>query len=115
MAANLSRFILSSQRLLDDSPLTEYNDLCNVLFTISQRATPCRYANNGRVVCLKVRFIMISIDLPRGLGQHLWEVVKDDYDGDLQAAISAFLKLHEKFGRKEQLCKDVKSIRSEVH
>ena len=58
---------------------------------------------------------MISIDLPRGLEQHLRDVVRDDYDGDLQAAISAFLKLHEKFGWKEQLCKDVTSIRSEVH
>lgn len=58
---------------------------------------------------------MISIDLPRGLEQHLWDVVRDDYDGDLQAAMAAFLKLHEKFGWKEQLCKAVKSIRSEVH
>ena len=58
---------------------------------------------------------MISIDLPRGLAQHLLDVVRDDYDGNLQVAISAFLKLHEKFGWKEQLGKDVTSIRSEVH
>ena len=36
---------------------------------------------------------MISIDLPRGLEQHLWDVVRDDYDGDLQVAMAAFLKL----------------------
>ena len=57
---------------------------------------------------------MISIDLPRGLEKHFRDIVRDDYDGNLQAAIVAFLKLHEKFGWKEQLCKDVKSIRSEV-
>lgn len=57
---------------------------------------------------------MISIDLPRGLEKHFWDIVRDDYDGNLQVAIEAFLKLHEKFGWKEQLCKDVKSIRSEV-
>ncbi len=57
---------------------------------------------------------MISIDLPRGLEKHFRDIVRDDYDGNSQAAIEAFLKLHEKFGWKEQLCKDVKSIRSEV-
>lgn len=57
---------------------------------------------------------MISIDLPKGLEKHFRDIVRDDYDGNLQAAIVAFVKLHEKFGWKEQLCEDVKSIRSEV-
>jgi hypothetical protein len=57
---------------------------------------------------------MISIDLPRGLEKRFWDVVRDDYDGDLQAAIKAFLKLHEKYGWKEQLREDVESVRSEV-
>lgn len=57
---------------------------------------------------------MISIDLPRGLEKHFWEIVREDYNGDLQAAITTFLRLHEKFGWKEQLRKDVESIRSEV-
>ncbi len=57
---------------------------------------------------------MISIDLPRGLEKHFRDIVRDDYDGNLQAAIEAFLKLHEKFGWKEQLFKDVQAIYSEV-
>ena len=57
---------------------------------------------------------MISIDLPSSLEKHFRDIVRDDYDGNLQAAIEAFLKLHKKFGWKEQLCKDVRSIRSEV-
>lgn len=57
---------------------------------------------------------MISIDLPRVLEKHFWEIVREDYNGDLQAAITAFLRLHEKFGWKEQLREDVESIRSEV-
>jgi len=57
---------------------------------------------------------MISIDLPTTLEKHFWKVVRDSYHGDLQAAIKAFLKLHEKYGWKEQLVEDVKSIRVEV-
>jgi hypothetical protein len=57
---------------------------------------------------------MISIELPTPLEKHFWEIVRDDYDGDLQAAITAFLKLHKKYGWKEQLLEDVESIRSEV-
>lgn len=57
---------------------------------------------------------MISIDLPTPLEKYFWEIVQDAYDGDLQAAIRAFLKLHKKYGWKEQLLEDVESIRSEV-
>jgi|LGVF01.1.fsa_nt_gb flavodoxin len=57
---------------------------------------------------------MLPIELPADIEKHLRAVVRDNYDGDLQAAITSFLKLHEKYGWKEQLCEDVKSIRSEV-
>lgn len=58
---------------------------------------------------------MLSIDLPLDIEKHLKDVVKESYDGNLQFAIVSFLKLHEKYGWKEQLLEDVKSIRSEVH
>ena len=57
---------------------------------------------------------MLSIDLPADIEKHLRDVVQDSYNGNLQAAISSFLKLHEKYGWKEQLLEDVESIRSEV-
>ena len=57
---------------------------------------------------------MITLDLPETLEQHFWNIVQDSYDGDLQAAVTAFLKLHEKYGWKEQFVKDIKSVREEV-
>ena len=57
---------------------------------------------------------MLSINLPPQLEQQFQAVVQDSYQGDLQAAISAFLILHEKYARKEQFRKDVESIREEV-
>lgn len=57
---------------------------------------------------------MLAIDLPPALEKHFQSVIQDSYQGDLQAAISAFLILHEKYGRKEQLRKDVAAVRSEV-
>ena len=57
---------------------------------------------------------MIAIDLPTSLEKNLWNVVRENYNGDLQKAIVSFLKLHEKYGWKEQLLKDVQSVRSEV-
>jgi len=58
---------------------------------------------------------MITLDLPEVLEQHFWDVVRHSYHGDLQAAMVAFLELHEKYGWKEQFVRDVKSIREEVH
>jgi hypothetical protein len=43
-----------------------------------------------------------------------WNIVRDNYHGDLQAAMTAFLKLHEKYGWKEKFVKDVESVREEV-
>lgn len=57
---------------------------------------------------------MLTIHLPPDLENHLWDVVRKSYGGDLQAAIAAFLQLHDKYGWKEQLLKDVTSIRAEV-
>jgi hypothetical protein len=57
---------------------------------------------------------MITLDLPEDLEKHFWNIVRDSYHGDLQAAVTAFLKLHEKYGWKEQFVKDIKSVREEV-
>ena len=58
---------------------------------------------------------MISIELPTPLEKQFWEIVQDDFGGDIQTAMKAFLKLHEKYGWKQQFLEDVESIRSEVH
>ena len=57
---------------------------------------------------------MITLDLPETLEKYFWNVVRDSYHGDLQAAVTAFLKLHEKYGWKEQFVKDIQSVREEV-
>jgi hypothetical protein len=57
---------------------------------------------------------MITLDLPETLEKHFWNIVRDSYQGDLRAAMTAFLELHEKYGWKEQFVKDIKSIREEV-
>jgi len=57
---------------------------------------------------------MLSIDLPSDIEKRLKSVVQKSYHGDLPFAIASFLKLHEKYGWKEQLLEDVESIRSEV-
>jgi hypothetical protein len=57
---------------------------------------------------------MITLDLPEDLEKHFWHVVRDNYRGDLQAAVIAFLQLHDKYGWKEQFVRDVESIREEV-
>ena len=58
---------------------------------------------------------MIAVELPTSLEKHFWEVVRKSYNGNLQEAFVSLLKLHEKYGWKEQLLKDVKSVRAEVH
>lgn len=57
---------------------------------------------------------MISLDLPTDVEHHLNEVVKKNYHGNLLTAMTAFLRLHEKYGWKEQLREDVNAIRAEV-
>ena len=57
---------------------------------------------------------MLSVELPKRVEKKLWNVVQSSYQGDMKVAILAFLKLHEKYGWKEQLLEDVQSIRTEV-
>ena len=57
---------------------------------------------------------MITLQLPEALEKHFWEVVQESYSGNLQAAVIAFLRLHDKYGWKEQLRQDVQAVRREV-
>jgi len=57
---------------------------------------------------------MITLQLPEALEKHFWEVVQESYSGNLQAAVIAFLRLHDKYGWKKQFLEDVTSIRTEV-
>ncbi len=57
---------------------------------------------------------MLSLELSPVLEKQFRKVIQESYQGDLQAAISAFLQLHEKYGWKEQLRQDVNVIRTEV-
>ena len=57
---------------------------------------------------------MMSVNISSRLEKQFGEVVEDDYNGDLQAAIQSFLKLHAKYRWKEQFLEDVESVRSEV-
>lgn len=58
---------------------------------------------------------MLSLELPPLLEQKFKKVVQDSYQGDSQAAISALLQLHAKYGWKEQLHQDITAIRNKVH
>lgn len=57
---------------------------------------------------------MLSVELPKTVEKQFWNVVQSSYQGNMKIAILAFLELHEKYGWKEQLLKDVQSIRSEA-
>lgn len=56
----------------------------------------------------------ISIELPEDLEEHFQEIVKEDYGGDLQAALRGLVELHDKYGWKDQLGADVNAIRTAV-
>ena len=58
---------------------------------------------------------MVSIELPTEVEEHLKAVIQKSYDGDLGLAMTAFLRLHEKYGWKEQLRTDVEAVRGEVN
>jgi hypothetical protein len=55
---------------------------------------------------------MITLDLLEILEKHFWNVVRDGYNGDVLAAMTALLNLHEKHGWKEQFVKDIQSVRA---
>jgi len=57
---------------------------------------------------------MLSVNLSKPLEKHFQDVVQISFKGDSEAAIAAFLNLHEKYGWKEQLLRDVRSVRSEM-
>lgn len=54
------------------------------------------------------------MELSKPLERHLRNVIQENYQGNMQIAIKVFLQLHEKYGWKEQLLEDVKSVRAEV-
>lgn len=57
---------------------------------------------------------MLAIELPADIEKDFMDVVQSSYNGNLQAAITSLLKLHEKYRWKEQLTEDVESIRAEI-
>ena len=57
---------------------------------------------------------MISIELTPEIERQFLGLVRDGYDGDLQNAIVTLLRLHQKYGWKEQLRQNVDSVRIEV-
>lgn len=69
---------------------------------------------NVRFLTVSERNIMISIELSPAVEKQFFEIVQKSYDGDLKRTFLTLLNLHNKYGWKEQLVKDVKSIRSEV-
>jgi RNA-splicing ligase RtcB len=58
---------------------------------------------------------MISIELSPDIEKQFNEIVRDVYGGNSQNAIVTLLKLHRKYGWKEQLRQNVESVRAEVH
>jgi hypothetical protein len=57
---------------------------------------------------------MISIELSPDIEKQLLGIIRDSYDGNTQNAIVTLLKLHRKYGWKEQLRQNVDSVRAEV-
>ncbi len=57
---------------------------------------------------------MISIELSPDIEKQFLGLVRDSYDGNSQDAIVTLLRLHQKYGWKEQLRQNVDSVRAEV-
>ena len=57
---------------------------------------------------------MIALNLPTALEKHFREIVREHYADNVQVAIAALLQLHDKYGWKEQLRQDVRTVRGEV-
>ena len=57
---------------------------------------------------------MISIELSPEIEKRFTDIVYESFDGDLQKAITTLMELHQKYGWKDQLRQDVKSVRAEV-
>ena len=57
---------------------------------------------------------MISIELSPDIERQFLGVIRDSYDGNSQNAIVTLLRLHRRYGWKEQLRQNVDSVRAEV-
>lgn len=57
---------------------------------------------------------MSHIELSPVLEKQFFKVVHDSYEGNPQEAIAALLRLHQKYGWKEQFRQNVDSVRAEV-
>ncbi len=57
---------------------------------------------------------MLALKLPKEVEQQFQEVVQTRYHGNVHEAMVSLLRLHDRYGWKEQLCKDVESVRTEV-
>ncbi|OQX09059.1 MAG: hypothetical protein BWK80_47385 [Desulfobacteraceae bacterium IS3] len=57
---------------------------------------------------------MISIELSPDIERQFLGLVRDSYDGNSQDALVALLRLHQKYGWKDQLRQNVDSVRAEV-
>ncbi len=57
---------------------------------------------------------MLAIELPKEVEQRFQEVVQIRYHGNVKKAMMSLLRLHDRYGWKEQLREDVESVRTEV-
>jgi hypothetical protein len=57
---------------------------------------------------------MLSLELSTEIEQHFQEVVQKNFRGNIGAAFTSLLLLHDKYYWKEQLKEDVGAIRAEV-
>jgi hypothetical protein len=57
---------------------------------------------------------MISIELSPDIERQFLGVIRDSYDGNPQNAIVTLLRLHQRYGWKEQLRQNMDSVRAEV-
>ena len=71
--------------------------------------------HNRQMIIIDKGVFMISIELSPDVEKQFNEIVRDSYGGDSQHAIVTLLKLHRKYGWKEQLRQNVESVRAEVY
>jgi len=57
---------------------------------------------------------VISIELSPDIERQFLGVIRDSYDGNSQNAVVTLLRLHRRYGWKEQLRQNADSVRAEV-
>ncbi len=57
---------------------------------------------------------MLTFEVPAEVEQHFRHLVQESFHGNIEAAFASLLELHEKYGWKERLRKDVEAVRAEV-